>query len=102
MKQPIQDHSDWERVKREYDEDAPIPFDEEDRAEGLYNPNNEAEIDAFFATATVTRGVRGPQKALTKKLVSIRLSRDVLEHFQAKGKGWQAEIDNVLLKAIGR
>ena len=29
--------NDWERVRREAAEDGPIPYDEEDRAEGLYD-----------------------------------------------------------------
>ncbi|WP_245259053.1 BrnA antitoxin family protein [Salinarimonas rosea] len=39
---------------------------------------------------------RGPQKAPTKRLVSLRLSPDVLERFKASGPGWQTRIDGVL------
>lgn len=39
---------------------------------------------------------RGPQKAPTKKLVSVRLSPDVLEAVRATGQGWQSRIDEVL------
>jgi uncharacterized protein (DUF4415 family) len=42
---------------------------------------------------------RGPNKAPTKKLVSLRLSPDVLDHFKAKGPGWQSRIDDALRKA---
>jgi uncharacterized protein (DUF4415 family) len=48
--------------------------------------------------ASIRKG-RGPNKAPTKKLVSLRLSRDVLDHFEAMGKGWQARIDDTLRKA---
>jgi len=41
-------------------------------------------------------GVRGPQKAPTKELVSLRLSRDVVESFRASGDGWQTRIDRAL------
>lgn len=41
-------------------------------------------------------GVRGSQKAPTKELISIRLTRDVVESFRATGDGWQTRIDNVL------
>lgn len=41
---------------------------------------------------------RGAQKAPTKQPVSLRLSRDVLEHYKAKGPGWQARIDDDLRK----
>jgi uncharacterized protein (DUF4415 family) len=32
--------------------------------------------------------------------VSIRLSRDVLDHYKAKGPNWQTRIDEALRKAI--
>ena len=41
---------------------------------------------------------RGPQKTPTKVAVSIRLSPEVVQHFKAKGPGWQARIDDALLK----
>ncbi len=37
-----------------------------------------------------------PPAAVTKKSVTIRLSRDVLEQFQAGGHGWQTRIDAAL------
>ena len=40
---------------------------------------------------------RGPQKAPTKKLVSIRLSDTVLSHFKAAGPGWQSRINDALV-----
>jgi uncharacterized protein (DUF4415 family) len=45
------------------------------------------------------RNHRGPQKAPTKQMVSIRLSPDVLEHFRSTGPGWQTRIDETLRKA---
>jgi len=48
--------------------------------------------------ASIRRG-RGPNKAPTKKLVSLRLSRDVLEHYRSQGAGWQTKIDDALRKA---
>lgn len=47
--------------------------------------------------ATIRR--RGPQKAPTKKAVSIRLSPDVLDHYKATGPRWQSKIDETLRKA---
>ena len=41
-------------------------------------------------------GVRGPQKAPTKELVTIRLSRNVVESFRASGAGWQTRLDHAL------
>ena len=41
-------------------------------------------------------GVRGPQKAPTKKRITIRLSREVVERFCESGDGWQSRIDAAL------
>jgi uncharacterized protein (DUF4415 family) len=45
--------------------------------------------------ASIRRG-RGPNKAPTKKLVSLRLSGKVIEAYKAKGPGWQSRIDQDL------
>jgi uncharacterized protein (DUF4415 family) len=45
------------------------------------------------------RRTRGRQKAPTKKLVSLRLDRDVIEHFRKRGSGWQSHINETLRKA---
>jgi len=44
---------------------------------------------------------RGPQKRPTKRLVSLRLDPDVIEHFRARGPGWQVRINAALRKAAG-
>ena len=46
-------------------------------------------------------GQRGPQKAPTKKLVSLRLSPEVLSYFKSTGAGWQSRIDEALRKVAG-
>ena len=81
-----------------------IPFVPED---GPYDPNDAEATRAWFAQAdlvrkgkVVRRGKRGPQKAPTKKLVSLRLSAEVIEHFKASGPGWQTRIDSTLLESI--
>jgi uncharacterized protein (DUF4415 family) len=42
--------------------------------------------------ASIRKG-RGPNRAPTKKLVSLRLSGQVLDAYKAKGPGWQSRID---------
>ena len=42
--------------------------------------------------ASIRRG-RGPNKAPTKKLVSLRLSGQVIDAYKAGGPGWQSRID---------
>jgi uncharacterized protein (DUF4415 family) len=57
--------------------------------------------EVFPELAASIRKGRGPNKAPTKKLVSLRLSPEVLDHFKSKGPGWQSRIDAVLRKAAG-
>jgi uncharacterized protein (DUF4415 family) len=45
---------------------------------------------------------RGAQKALTKVPTTIRLDRDVIEHFRASGRGWQTRLNDTLRHAIGK
>jgi uncharacterized protein (DUF4415 family) len=49
-----------------------------------------------------TRRYRGPQKAPTKQRVTIRLSPQIVEYFQASGPGWQTRINQTLQEAITR
>jgi uncharacterized protein (DUF4415 family) len=56
-------------------------------------PVRDSMSPEIFAKLTKARG---PQKTPTKEAVSLRLDRDVLEHFRAKGRGWQTEINDVL------
>jgi uncharacterized protein (DUF4415 family) len=37
-----------------------------------------------------------------KELVSLRIDRDVLDHFQEAGPGWQERINAALRKAAGK
>jgi uncharacterized protein (DUF4415 family) len=49
----------------------------------------------------LVRRFRGPQKRPTKRLISLRLDPDVIEHFRSRGPGWQARINATLRKAVG-
>jgi uncharacterized protein (DUF4415 family) len=95
--------TDWNRVLA-FKEGERIPYEPGD---GPYDPNDAEATRAFFERAdlirggkVVRRGKRGPQKAPTKKLVSLRLSPEVVDHFKAGGPGWQTRIDETLVKAI--
>lgn len=37
-----------------------------------------------------------------RETVSLRIDRDVLEHFQADGPGWQERINLALRRAVGK
>lgn len=52
-----------------------------------------------FAKVAVRRG--RPPAARPKVSTTIRLSRDVIDHFRADGKGWQTRIDEALREWIG-
>jgi len=56
--------------------------------------------EVFPELAEKIRRARGPQKAPTKTLVSLRIDKDILERFQADGAGWQSRINDALRKAI--
>lgn len=95
--------TDWERVLA-YKEGDAIPYEPED---GPYDPNDADATRAWLEQAdlirkgkVVRRGKRGPQKTPIKKLVSLRLSQEVIEHFKATGPGWQTRIDGALLESI--
>lgn len=98
MNKPRASKTDWERVRRNIESDAPIPYSPED---GPYDPNDAKATEKYLSKAMVRRpGQRGPQKAPTKERVSLRLSRDVVEHFRATGTGWQTRIDAALQNLI--
>jgi uncharacterized protein (DUF4415 family) len=41
-----------------------------------------------------------PPSDNSKKLVSLRLSPEVIDHFKAAGPGWQTRINETLLKSV--
>lgn len=60
-----------------------------------------SEVVPEIVAAWRKRRGRGPQKAPTKKLVSLRIDRDVLARFRRTGKGWQGRVNKALRKAAG-
>jgi uncharacterized protein (DUF4415 family) len=91
-------------------DDPKQPYSAEDIAEVLDHPKwTRAEIstakrfdEVLPELAESYRRSRGPQHALTKVPVSIRLSREVVDHFKAGGPGWQTRIDDALAKVVAR
>ncbi len=64
--------------------------------------------EAAFKTAT-TKPIAPiepvPQKPSlpnARELVSLRIDREVLEHFQESGPGWQDRINEALRKVVGK
>lgn len=60
--------------------------------------------EAVFKPAPAKPEPQAPRSGLVpagKELVSLRLDRDVLAHFQDEGPGWQERINDALRKAAG-
>lgn len=69
----------------------------------LFRPTREVDpklVAAYKSGKLRYRGQRGPQKTPTKEQVSIRLSKDVIKHFKAKGPGWQTRLDRFLMAHV--
>jgi uncharacterized protein (DUF4415 family) len=67
------------------------------------DPRDAAEA-AFKVATTKPAELPATKPALpnAKELVSLRIDRDVLEHFQETGQGWQDRINEALRKAAGK
>jgi hypothetical protein len=48
--------SDWEWVRKQIAEDAPIPYDPNDPDDGPYDPNDDEAVEAYFNAATIWVG----------------------------------------------
>jgi uncharacterized protein (DUF4415 family) len=59
-------------------------------------PGRDVFSKEFLANAATHRKGRGPQKAPTKKIVTIRLDADVIQAFKADGPGWQGRMNDAL------
>ena len=75
-----------------------VPDDEnpEWTAEEMRTAKPFADVFPDLAAQELQRRGRGPQKAPTKQMVSMRLDVDVLEKWRATGKGWQGRINDTL------
>jgi uncharacterized protein (DUF4415 family) len=61
--------------------------------------------EAAFKAVTTKAAELPPKKPSVpglKEQVSLRIDRDVLDHFQEAGPGWQERINEVLRKAAGK
>ena len=61
--------------------------------------------EAAFKKATTKPAEAPPSRPSipnAKELVSLRIDRDVLEHFQEGGPGWQERMNEALRKAAGK
>jgi uncharacterized protein (DUF4415 family) len=75
-----------------------------DRSRRIKDPLQAAEA-AFKAATTKPLEEPAPKRPSVpnaKELVSLRIDRDVLDHFQDGGPGWQDRINEALRKATGK
>ena len=79
--------------KQDWDEVGDNP---EWTKEDFANARPFAEV--FPELAASIRKTRGPNKAPTKRLISLRLSGEVIDKYKAGGAGWQSRIDADLRK----
>ncbi len=75
------------------------------RGRGRSVGDSRQTAEAMFKAATA-KPVEGPAKTPSlpgvKEMVSLRIDKDVLEHFQDDGPGWQDRINDALRKAAGK
>jgi uncharacterized protein (DUF4415 family) len=70
------------------------------------DPDDAPELDdEWFQKADLMIGDkvirRGRPPGSSKRLVSLRLDRAVVDHFRATGPGWQTRMNDALRKAAG-
>ena len=65
MPLPNRDMSDWDLVKKQIAEDAPIPYDPNDPDDGPYDPNDDKAVERFLSDAN---RVLSPLSADDKKI----------------------------------
>ena len=65
------------------------------------DPDNPPWSEEKLGPPVVKRG-RGPQKAPTKVLTTVRLDADVLAFFKAQGSGYQTRINDELRKVVAK
>ena len=75
-----------------------------DRRHRTSDPRQAAEAAFKAATTKPVEPLPKSPPALpgAKELVSLRIDRDILDHFQEAGPGWQDRINEALRKLIGK
>ena len=69
-------------------------------------PDARSAAEKAFKAITAPKPAELPPKPTAlpgaKETVSLRIDRDVLDHFQEGGSGWQERINAALRKAAGK
>ena len=91
--------TDWESLKKQSQYNEAIAHDPE---VDLYDPNDDSAVEAFWASATITRGRGRPPLMVKRPTLNMRVDAEVLEAFKATGPGWQTRINSLLRDAVRR
>jgi len=91
--------TDWESLKKQSQDNEDIAHDPE---VDLYDPNDDAAVEAFWASATITRGRDRPPLMVKRSTLNMRVDAEVLEAFKATGPGWHTGINSLLRDAVKR
>lgn len=75
-------------------QDRRRPTSSRDAAEAMFKAVTKKPVEGPVVTKNVAPGV--------KEQVTLRLDRDVLDHFQKGGPGWQDRINDALRKVAGK
>jgi len=59
-----------------------------------------AAAEAVFKPKPAERVPEAPSLPNARELVSLRIDRDILEHFRDAGPGWQDRINEALRKIV--
>ena len=65
------------------------------------DPDNPPWSEEMLGPPVLKRG-RGPQRAPTKVLTTVRLDADILAFFKAQGSGYQTRINDELRKVVAK
>ena len=83
-----------------------MPTSKKDKAitaAALADPDAQPLTPRQLKSMVPMRTLRGrPKSAITKQLVSVRYSREVLAYFKSTGEGWQSRMDSVLREYVTR
>jgi uncharacterized protein (DUF4415 family) len=74
-------------------------------ARGPAPPDARSQAEKAFKAVTSKKADLPAEKPAVpgaKEQVTLRIDRDVLDHFQADGPGWQERINEALRKAAGK
>lgn len=101
--------TDWAKVDATTDEDIArqIAEDPDTAPEWTAEDFDRAEVwngDKFLGHGRDFKGGRRvgrPKGSGTKELVTLRLDREVLDHFRAGGPGWQTRLNAALQNVAG-